>query len=128
MKAATRIAVRGRAGNRCGDCWRPQSTSPLIPLLVEHIVAKKHDGDEDFDNLALACAECNLHKGSDLTGIDPETLLLTPLYHPRRDRWLDHFRWDGVRIVGLTPAGCTTIRPLQLNMPARLRVRRATGG
>jgi 5-methylcytosine-specific restriction endonuclease McrA len=127
MDAATRAAVRARARDRCEYCQRLQSTSPLIPLHIEHVIPRKHRGSDDIDNLALACAECNLHKGSDLTGLDPDSGQVTSLFHPRRDRWDDHFRWDGLRIVGQSAVGRTTVRVLQLNAPARLRVRRATG-
>jgi 5-methylcytosine-specific restriction endonuclease McrA len=125
MDAATRAAVRERAGNSCEYCQRRQLTSPLIPLQIEHVVPRKHRGSDHLDNLALACAECNLHKGSDLTSIDPDTDQITPLFNPRRDQWDDHFGWDGLRIVGRSPVGRTTVRLLQLNSPARLRVRRA---
>jgi 5-methylcytosine-specific restriction endonuclease McrA len=126
MDAATRAAVRARAGNRCEYCQRKQSTSPLIPLQIEHVTPRKHGGTDDAENLALACAECNLHKGSDLTGIAPDSGEVTLLFHPRRDRWDDHFAWDGLRVVGRTAVGRTSVRVLKLNAPARLRVRRAT--
>jgi hypothetical protein len=126
MDAATRRAVRRRARSRCEYCQRRQVDSPLIPLHIEHIIARKHGGQDDLDNLALACAECNLHKGSNLTGIDPESGQIVSLYHPRRDRWNEHFVWSDVRIVGITAIGRTTIRVLELNSPARLRVRLAT--
>jgi HNH endonuclease len=126
MDAATRAAVRARADNRCEYCGRRQSTSPLIPLHIEHVIPRKHRGTDDADNLALACAECNLHKGSDLTGLDPDSGQVTSLFHPRRDRWVEHFRWDGFRVVGVSAIGRTTVRVLQLNAPARLRVRGAT--
>jgi 5-methylcytosine-specific restriction endonuclease McrA len=126
MDAATRAAVRARGGNRCEYCQREQSTSPLIPLQIEHVTPRKHGGTDDVQNLALACAECNLHKGSDLTGIDPLSGDLIPLFHPRKDRWDDHFKWDDLRVVGRTAVGRTSVRVLQLNSPARLRVRRAT--
>ncbi|HEV8070373.1 MAG TPA: HNH endonuclease signature motif containing protein [Planctomycetaceae bacterium] len=102
MDAATRAAVRARADNRCEYCHRRQSTSPLVPLHIEHVIPRKHRGTDDADNLALACAECNLHKGSDLTGIDPDSGEVTSLFHPRRDRWDDHFQWEGFRMVGLS--------------------------
>ena len=73
------------AAECCEYCQRRQSDSPLIPLQIEHVIARKHGGPDSLDNLALACSECNLHKGSDLSGIDPESDQLTPLYHPRRD-------------------------------------------
>jgi hypothetical protein len=126
VDAGTRAAVRQRAAQCCEYCQRRQTDSPLIPHHIEHVIARKHGGHDGFDNLALACAECNLHKGTNLSGIDPESRQLVPLYHPRRDRWAEHFAWDSLSIVGLTAIGRTTIRVLELNSPARLRVRLAT--
>ena len=126
MDAVTRATVRHRAAECCEYCQRRQIDSPLVPLQIEHITARKHGGPDSLDNLALACAECNLHKGSNLAGIDPESNQLTPLYHPRKDLWREHFAWAGVRIIGLTAVGWTTIRVLGLNIPARLQVRMAT--
>jgi hypothetical protein len=126
MDAATRAAVRARAGNCCEYCHRRQSISPLIPLHIEHIVSRKHHGSNNLDNLALACSECNLHKGSDLTGLDPDTGAVTVLFNPRRDLWSDHFMWSGLHIVGVSAVGRTTVRLLQMNSLPRVRVRRAT--
>lgn len=126
IDAAKRATVRMRAADCCEYCQRSQSASPLIPLQIEHIVSRKHGGSDELDNLALACVECNLHKGSDLTGIDPESGIVTTLFNPRRDRWADHFAWEGLRIAGRSSVGRTTARLLQLNAPARIRVRRAT--
>lgn len=123
MDAVLRSAVRERAGHRCEYCRRRQETSPLIPLQIEHVIPRKHGGTDNLDNLGLACAECNLHKSSNLTGIDPETNRMTPLFDPRRQRWAEHFAWDGLRITGLTPSERTTVRVLVLNSSARLRVR-----
>ena len=64
--------MRNRAGNRCEYCQLRQEDSPLAALHVEHIVPKTHGGTDDLENLALACIDCNLHKGPNLTGIDPE--------------------------------------------------------
>jgi hypothetical protein len=126
MDAETRASVRRRAAECCEYCQRWQNDSPLIPLQIEHIIARKHGGQDSLDNLALACAECNLHKGSNLSGIDPESDQLVPLYHPRRDSWHEHFAWAGMQIIGLTSVGRTTVRVLNLNAPARLQVRMAT--
>lgn len=124
IDAATRRLVRARAAECCEYCQLQQQDSPLIALQIEHIIPRKHDGDDSPDNLALACADCNLRKGSDLAGLDSVSQALTPLFHPRRDQWSDHFRWDGIRIVGMTPIGRTTVQVLAMNSPARLRVRR----
>jgi 5-methylcytosine-specific restriction endonuclease McrA len=126
MNAARRAAVRSRADHRCEYCQRSQLDSPLISLQIEHVVPRKHGGDDHFDNLALACAECNLYKGSELTGIDPQSNAITPLFNPRTQKWDEHFSWDGQRIVVVTPVGRTTVRVLQLNSAHRIRVRLRT--
>jgi len=41
------------------------------------------------------CNYCNLHKSSNLTGIDPQTGQIARLFHPRTDRWEQHFAFDG---------------------------------
>ena len=125
MDASLRAAVRERAGHRCEYCHRRQQDSPLIALHVEHIIPRKHGGGDKFENLALACAECNLHKGSNLTGIDPETKEVTRLFNPRSDQWTEHFVWNHLQIIGLTDIGRTTVCVLELNTAARLRVRLA---
>ena len=73
--------------------------------------------------MALSCALCNKHKGSDLTSVDPETGDIIPLYHPRRDIWSEHFKLDQSRITALTPKGRVTIQLLQLNRPERVEER-----
>jgi 5-methylcytosine-specific restriction endonuclease McrA len=70
--AKTRTHVRERAQNACEYCRLHQNDSPLAVLHVEHIIPKIHGGTDDLDNLALACIDCNLHKGTNLTGIDPQ--------------------------------------------------------
>ncbi|HXK00748.1 MAG TPA: HNH endonuclease [Verrucomicrobiae bacterium] len=47
---------------------------------VEHIIAKQHGGSGDAENLALACHRCNLQKGPNLTGIDPQTAEVARLF------------------------------------------------
>ncbi|HEY6292108.1 MAG TPA: HNH endonuclease [Terriglobia bacterium] len=94
-----------------------------LPHHIEHIVAKKHDGSDDPANLALACHRCNLRKGPNLTDIDPLTGELAPLFHPRRDRWADHFIVRSPRIEGITPCGRVTVRALAMNDARRLELR-----
>ncbi len=76
-----------------------------------------------MDNLALSCTLCNLRKGSDLTSLDPETGDIVSLFNPRTQRWSSHFEMDGVRIVGTTPEGRTTVEFLRLNAFERLMER-----
>jgi 5-methylcytosine-specific restriction endonuclease McrA len=78
MDAATRFLVRQRAGNRCEYCLIHQAHYESA-LHIEHIVSKQHRGTDDLVNLALACNRCNLHKGPNLTGIDPDSGQIVPL-------------------------------------------------
>lgn len=119
----TRANVRERAHNACEYCRLHQDDSPLAALHVEHIIAKTHGGTDDIDNLALACIDCNLHKGTNLTGIDPTTNEVTELFHPRRQDWDDHFEWQGIHLVGTTATGRTTIRVLSMNSEDQMALR-----
>jgi HNH endonuclease len=123
MDPATRSLVAERARNRCEYCQLHQDDSPLAPLHVEHIIPRKHGGSDDLDNLALACIDCNLHKGANLTGIDPETQAITPLFHPRRHVWVEHFEWRGNFIVGKSDIGRATVRVLNMNSDDQLGLR-----
>jgi hypothetical protein len=92
---------------------------------LEHIHPSAHGGGSDAANLALACPSRNLHKAARTHAVDPLDGSSVPLFHPRRDRWPQHFAWSGTRIAGLTPAGRATIAALDLNHPRRLRIREA---
>ena len=54
----------------------------MASLHIEHIRPKKHAGTDDAENLALACIECNLRKGTNVAGYDPDTGTLTELFNP----------------------------------------------
>lgn len=123
MDAQTRAQVRDRAGNRCEYCQLHQDDSPLAILHIEHVIPKVHGGTDDLENLALACIDCNLHKGPNLTGIDPESNRVTELFHPRRQQWADHFEWRGSLVIGKTAIGRTTVRVLQMNSEDQLALR-----
>lgn len=123
MDAATRALVRSRAADRCEYCQLPEEHSPVARLQIEHIRPRKHGGTDDEINLALACIDCNLRKGSNLTGIDPATDEVVELFNPRLQQWEDHFQWNSVRMAGLTDVGRVTIRVLDLNSDDRLVVR-----
>jgi hypothetical protein len=111
-----------RGGGVCEYCRMPQAFDEL-GFEVEHILSKKHGGQTVGQNLCLACFACNRHKGSDIAGKDPKTNSLVPLYHPRRMKWEKHFRWNGPRLVGLTPIGSVTIAVLGINLPHRIELR-----
>ena len=123
MDTATKRLVRQRAAFRCEYCRLPQDHSPLAALQIEHITPKKHGSTDSPDNLALACIDCNLSKSSNIAGRDPETSLLKLLFHPRQDRWEDHFELEGVHIIGKTAVGRTTIYVLNMNSDYQVELR-----
>ena len=45
------------------------------------------------------------------------------LYNPRRDIWHEHFRWEGVYLIGLTASGRATIEALNMNRALILAIR-----
>ena len=123
MNRTLRQQVRERAGNRCEYCRLRQEHEPDRPLHIEHVIATKHGGRDDLDNLALACQLCNLLKGPNLSSIDPDTQNLERLFHPRKDRWADHFRLRGAIVIGLTAIGRTTAWLLEMNGDDRVELR-----
>ena len=124
MDATTRDLVRQRAGDRCEYCRLHQEHCGLRHH-IEHITARQHGGSDEADNLALACHRCNLHKGTNLAGIDAQTAQVTPIFHPRRDQWSDHFTWEGARINGISAVGRATVQVLNMNAARRLDLRAA---
>ncbi len=123
MDATVRDLVRRRAGDRCEYCRLKQEHLPFSTFHIEHIIPRKHGGSDDPSNLALACDRCNAYKGSNLTGIDPDTGALIPLFSPRVHAWDDHFVLSDVTIVGLTAMGRTTVRVLNMNDARRIQLR-----
>jgi hypothetical protein len=101
----------------------PQSALPWSGFHVERIRARQHGGDENTENLALACQRCNLRKGPNLASIDPETGLLTPLSNPRLDAWSEHFELVAPRVVGLTNVGRATAVLPDMNDQDRIQLR-----
>jgi len=90
---------------------------------LEHVRPRRHGGMSLPDNLAWACARCNERKGTNLSGVDPDTNRVVRLFNPRRDVWARHFAWEGLRIRGLTRIGLTTAWLLDLNCDERIELR-----
>lgn len=127
MDEPTRAAVAARAAGRCEYCGMREADD-AFRFHVEHIIAIKHGGTSELDNLAYACQHCNLHKGPNLSGIDPETGNVASLFHPRQDAWTDDFSLAEFHIVGLTPKGRATVRVLAMNDPDRVKLRTMLAG
>ena len=85
--------------HRCEYCGLPDTVSSAS-FEIDHIIARKHGGKTSPENLALSCFYRNSQKGSNIAGIDPDTGALSRLFHPRDDRWNDHFRWNGAILCG----------------------------
>jgi len=62
-------------------------------------------------------------QGNGPASIDPATGELHRLFHPRRDRWDNHFQLQGAIIAPITAEGRVSIRLLQLNQPERIKER-----
>lgn len=123
VPAAMRRQVRERANGCCEYCCLPDIISSY-PFHVDHIISQKHDGQTLLINLAWACYVCNIVEGTDIASYDKETGQLTPYFNPRTQSWNDHYRLDGVRIIGKTAVGRVTVRMLDLNNHEQIEARR----
>ena len=122
--AQQRRAVIERARGCCEYC-RSQARFAMQPFSVEHIEPRSRGGKTTQDNLALACQGCNNHKYTKTEGYDTVTGDIVLLYHPRRERWRDHFAWneDFTLVIGLTPTGRATVEALLLNREGLVNLR-----
>ena len=82
-------------------------------------------GASEPDNLAFSRQGCNNRKYVSVDAADPLTGELVALFHPRRQRWSDHFAWneDFTMVLGLTSPGRATIEKLQLNRRGLINLR-----
>lgn len=91
-----RRQVADRPGQRCEYC---QSNGLFTggPFHVEHVMPAS-GGATELDNLAYACARCNLQKGLRIYAVNPVSRRSAPLFNPD-NRWSLHFHWsdDGTR-------------------------------
>jgi hypothetical protein len=116
--------VRNRAIDACEYCRLPQSSQEAT-FHVDHIQPTAAGGMTTAGNLALACVTSSLRKAARTGARDPQSQEFVPLFHPRRERWSEHFRWTrGWRLLGQTPSGRATIVALGMNRPAIVVIRR----
>jgi hypothetical protein len=126
---AQKRRVTERAGGCCEYC-RSQLRFAMQSFAIEHLDPEQGEGGEELTNLALSCQGCNNHKYTHTAGRDPVTGQHVPLYHPRRQRWSEHFAWssDFALIVGLSPTGRATVETLCLNREGLVNLRRVLFG
>jgi hypothetical protein len=122
IPAALRRRVVDRARNRCEYCGLSQAGQEAA-FHVDHVRPVADGGSTSFANHALAFVGCSLRKGARRTGADPRTGRTAPLFHPRDQSWAEHFRWNGVRLLGLTATGRATVALLDLNRLIMLAIR-----
>lgn len=122
IPAALRRAVEERAKSCCEYCLAPTTLS-FFPHEIDHVIPEKHGGKTDGDNLAYTCWRCNRHKGTDLGSFDPQTGEFSFLFNPRTQQWSEHFCFESLQVIGITPFGRTTVKLLQLNSSERLAER-----
>ena len=122
--ADRRERITQRAQHRCEYCHLTQEAEPFSLFHVDHVIARQHLDDDSDENLCLAFSHCNLHKGPNLSGLDPDAIeQVVRLFNPRKDVWSAHFEWDGALLFGKTAIGRATIHVLAINAPDRLELR-----
>lgn len=114
-----RTLVIKRAGDCCEYCRLSQEDN-TFSFHVDHVISEKHGGETIGANLCLSCPICNAFKGSDIGSIDRQTGLLTPLFNPREQVWIEHFRLNGAMIEPLTAEGRVTVFLLRFNQADRV--------
>ena len=95
-------------------------------LVIDHITPETAGGKTVWLNLCAACHSCNEFKAGRFRAQDPLTGMYVRLFHPRRNRWKEHFRWsrDGTTIIGTTPIGRATVVALNMNHHEVVQARR----
>ncbi|MEO8073242.1 MAG: HNH endonuclease signature motif containing protein [Acidobacteriota bacterium] len=120
---ALRNSVYERTEGCCEYCLISETNS-FSKHQIDHIIAEKHGGQTNVENLALSCAICNKYKGSDIASIDNKTGAIVLLFNPRTNIWSEHFKIENGVFIGLTPNARATIRLLQINNSARIAERK----
>jgi hypothetical protein len=104
---AQRQQLSERAKYRCEYCLLHEDHTAK-KHEPDHIIPKKHGGQDNFDNLAWACFQCNRYKGSEVAAFEQETGELTSLFNPRQHSWENHFYVEEGYIRAKTAIGRVT--------------------
>ncbi len=126
FKTVERLFIAKRAGGCCEYCQILFDFSPE-QFDIEHILPISLGGNNELENLALACGGCNGRKRDRTAGKDFLTNLEAPLFNPRVHIWDDHFRWaiGFLQIEGKTEIGRATVSTLELNRKGLINLRQA---
>jgi hypothetical protein len=107
----------------CCYCGIADPSTHGLDWDVEHIVARRRRPEFMFTpaNLAVACRECNVHKGSKETLVDPACMVYPTtgdaflVVHPHFDDWSEHILRDHLTYASFTVKGSWTIKECNLN-------------
>ncbi len=123
ITAAQHREILRRSGGCCEYCLVAHDHR-AIQLHVDHIISKKHGGEDTLDNLCSACRSCNQYKGANVAALDPLTDEPARLYSPRAQAWDDHFELKvDMTIAGRSPEGRATVAVLRMNLARRVSER-----
>ena len=122
IPARIRQEVSKRANYKCEYCLLPEEFA-AHSFEIDHILSSKHGGLTTLENLALACLECNRHKGTDIASYDDLTGNLTAFFNPRTQIWTEHFQIQNTEIIGATPEARVVVKILQFNSAERVEQR-----
>lgn len=125
ISAEVRAQIKALDDPLCAYC-KTSVVNSGHPLTFDHIIPQAQGGSSDIENLCRACRQCNEFKGELTHGVDPQTGVSVSLFHPRQQKWSDHFEWDldKIHLKGLTAIGRATIVSLNMNNDVILTARR----
>lgn len=124
ISAAVRRRLAQEAKHACSYCRSPSVAG--VPMAIDHIVPVSVGGSNQSTNLCLACYRCNEFKGARTSAIDPLSGQTGQFYHPKSQRWADHFAWsrDGLLIQAVSLTGRVTVEALHMNSDWLIQARK----
>ncbi|MBX7556427.1 HNH endonuclease [Streptomyces sp. tea 10] len=107
----------------CCYCGLPDPAVHGLDWDVEHITPRNRHPEFMFtpENLAVSCRECNGHKASKETLVDPSASAYPStgdaflIVHPHFDDWANHILRDHLAYAAFTAKGKWTIKECNLN-------------
>lgn len=80
----SRQSIFERDRNTCQYCGRH---FPRSQLTIDHVLPQSRGGGDTWENLVLACLQCNVKKGNRT----PDEADMPLLRHPHKPAWMPHF-------------------------------------
>ena len=86
IPSALRRFVCNRAKGCCEYCLISEATA-FVPHEIDHVIAEKHGGLTEAENLPLSCTLCNKHKGIASSATKRAIALYLTLFEGKRLRF-----------------------------------------